>query len=54
MYQIQEFFFSIGLIKKNEWGNILIASIITTPIGGLVILFYYWIKTYKEYRKSNE
>ena len=52
MYKIQEFQLAIGFIEKKEWGIIIIGSIITTPIGGIILLFYFWIKTYHKYRKQ--
>lgn len=54
MYEIQAFFLSIGLIKRQEWGYIIIASIITTPIGGFLLLLYFWIKTYNKWKKNYE
>jgi len=52
MYKIHEFLLSIGLIRKQDWGYIIIASIILTPITGIGLLFYFWIKAYSQYRKS--
>lgn len=54
MYEIQAFFLSIGLIQREEWGYIIIASIFTTPIGGFLLLLYFWIKTYNKCRKNYE
>ena len=54
MYKIQEFLLTIGLIKKQEWGYIIIVSIILTPVTGIGLLVYYWIKTYNKWRKSYE
>lgn len=53
MYKIQEFLFSMRLIEKKEWGIILIGAIITTPIGGIVLLIFYWIKAYRKYQNQS-
>lgn len=53
MNKLQEFFLAIGFIEKKEWGIIIIGSIITTPIGGIMLLIYFWIKAYRKYVKSS-
>jgi len=54
MYKIQEFLLAIGLIRKQDWGYIIIFSIILTPITGIGVLIYFWIKTYNRWRKNYE
>lgn len=54
IYKIQEFLLTIGLIEKKDWGYILITSIILTPITGIGLLIYFWIKIYIKSRKQCE
>jgi hypothetical protein len=52
-YAIQNFLLIADLIKKKEWGYILIVSLLLTPISGLILFIFYWIKTYNRWKDES-
>lgn len=51
LFKIQEFFLAVGLIKRKEWGYIIITSIVLTPVTGFFMFIFFWVRTYMRWSK---